>query len=59
MEKQMIDYVEGSLTEFWMEQGVAPIPVTLCKEGQRGFSWSEFINGLSRRTPETDDSARE
>jgi hypothetical protein len=42
-------YVEGSVTEFWKKQGVRPIPVTPCKEGEQGFSWSEFINGLARK----------
>jgi hypothetical protein len=49
-------YVEGSLTEFWKEQGVRPIPVTPRKGGKEGFTWSEFINGLGRRSQETDDS---
>lgn len=52
-------YVEGSLTEFWKKQGVSPIPVTPCKEGEQGFSWSEFINGLARRTQGKDDNNRE
>lgn len=52
-------YVEGSLTEFWKRQGVTPIPVTPCKEGEQGFSWSDFINGLGRRTQGRDDSNRE
>jgi hypothetical protein len=43
-------YIEGSLTEFWKKQGVAPIPVTLCKPEERGVSWSEVINALGRRT---------
>jgi hypothetical protein len=51
-------YVEGSLTEFWKRQGVTAIPVTSCKEGE-GFSWSEFINGLGRRTLGRGDSNRE
>jgi hypothetical protein len=52
-------YIEGSLTEFWKDQGVTSIPVTPCGEGEEGFSWSEFINGLGRRTQERDDSVRE
>lgn len=51
-------YISGSLTEFWKEQGVIPISVTPCSDGE-GFSWSEFINGLGRRTQERDDSVRE
>ena len=47
---QLSEYVEDSLTEFWRKQGVTPIPVTPCKEGEEGFSWSAFINGLGRRT---------
>jgi hypothetical protein len=52
-------YVEGSLTEFWKKHGVTPIPVTPCKEGEQGFSWSQFINGLARRTQGREDSNRE
>jgi hypothetical protein len=51
-------YVEGVLTEFWKRQGVIPIPVTHCGEPEQGFSWSEFINGLGRKTQGKDDSAR-
>jgi hypothetical protein len=51
-------YVEGSLTEFWKKQGVVPIQVTACEVGE-GFSWSEFLNGLGRRTQETADSSPE
>jgi len=29
--------------------------VTFCQDGEEGFSWSEFINGLGRRTQERDD----
>jgi hypothetical protein len=49
-------YVEGSITEFWKRTGVTPIPLTPCKEGEEGFNWSEFINGLGRRTQQKDRS---
>jgi hypothetical protein len=45
----MEEYKEGSLTEFWIKQGVRPIPQRPLKEGEEGFSWSEFINGLGRQ----------
>jgi hypothetical protein len=56
--QELHEYVEGSLTEFWKRQGVTPVPVTPCKEGEQGFSWSEFINGLGRRARGTGDSNR-
>jgi hypothetical protein len=49
-------YMEGSIAEFWKKIGVTPTPLTLCKEGEEGFSWSEFINELGRRTQEKDRS---
>jgi hypothetical protein len=54
--QELPPYVEGALTEFWKGQGVMPISVTPCSEGEQGFSWSEFINGLGRRTQERDGS---
>lgn len=45
------EYVEGSITEFWIKQGVKPEPQTPCPHGEGCkdcFSWSEFINGLGR-----------
>jgi hypothetical protein len=59
IEEPEAKYAEGSLTEFWKKQGVVPVPVTPCKEGEQGFSWSEFINGLGRRTPGTDGNGPE
>ena len=49
------EYVYGSLTEFWKEQGVTPIPITYCRDEEQGFSWSEFINGLGRRSNTTEE----
>jgi len=49
------EYVEGSLTEFWKEQGVTPVPITYCRDEEQGFSWSEFINGLGRRSNTTEE----
>jgi hypothetical protein len=57
--KELPRYVDGSLTEFWKRRGVVPIPMTPCKEGEEGFSWSEFINGLGRRTQGKGDNNRE
>ena len=52
-------YIEDSLTESWKRHGVIPTPATPCKRGERGFTWSEFINRLGRRTQGRDDSNRE
>ncbi len=49
-------YAEGSITEFWKRLGVTPIPLNPCKEGEEGFSWSEFVNDLGRRTQEKNRS---
>ena len=48
-------YVEGSITEFWKKQGVVPISTEPCKEGEEGFSWSEFINGLAWRNGKSNE----
>jgi hypothetical protein len=53
--KEESPYVEGSIAEFWKRQEVTPIPLTPCKEGEEGFSWSGLINGLGR-TQEKDRS---
>lgn len=53
------EYVEGSFTEIWEEKGVVAIPLTACKEGEQGFSWSDFINGLGCRIPERECSDRD
>ena len=40
------------IENFWKERGVTPLPLVPCKEGEEGFSWSEFINGLGRQAPQ-------
>jgi hypothetical protein len=42
---------DGPSEKFWKEQGVTPLPLVSCNEGEEGFSWSEFINGLGQRVP--------
>jgi hypothetical protein len=51
-------YIENELTEFWKRQGVVPIKTTPCESGE-GFSWSEFINGLSYDAKTTDRRVEE
>jgi hypothetical protein len=43
---------EGPVEKFWKERGVAPLPLMPCKEGEEGFSWSDFINGLGQQAPQ-------
>jgi hypothetical protein len=43
------EYVEGSIEKFWIKLGVKPIITEPCEEGEEGFSWSDFVNGLGRQ----------